>query len=259
MTENNKQLIKKDNELAKKIIISEQEKKKLEEMSKLKSQIVANVSHELRTPLTSIKESFSIVHDGFVGEITKEQKEILETGIRNTKRLIRMVSNLLDVSRIESGKIKVTKKTFELFSFINDLIQTQVKDALKKEITIQKNIFENIGSITTDRDLLSEIFLNILNNAIKYSPPKSEVIINIEEINNEFRFEIADNGAGISKEDLEKIFTRYERLTSTKEEGTGLGLSITKQLINLLHGKIRVESEIGKGSKFIFTLPKNID
>jgi len=227
----------------------------LKKLNKLKSAYVANVSHELKNPLAVIRESMGLVLDKFAGEINGKQKEILEIGKRSMDRLIRLVSNLLDLSQIASGKMKLKEEEIRLNVLVEEVLKTYGGEILKKQLILKKEIPSDIGTIVGDRDKLTEVIINLLNNAIKYTPAGS-ITIKLEGSATEVRFEISDTGPGIPPEYLSKIFDKFERILAEKQEGTGLGLPIAKEIIELHKGKLWVESEAGKGSKFIFILPR---
>lgn len=229
---------------------------KLKEMDKRKSIFVANVSHEFRSPLTIIREALSLVVDGTLGEISLEQKKMLETGRNNIDRLIRLVTDLLDISKIESGKVEMKRQEVDISLLVEEVITGYKEELLKKQINFTKDISSSTGVIWADRDKLTEVIINLLNNAIKYTPEKGSIGVKIEGDDKKVRFEVYDSGPGIAKEHFEKIFDKFERVTAEKQEGTGLGLPIAKDIVGLHKGRIWVESEIGKGSRFIFTLPR---
>lgn len=231
---------------------------KLKKMDKRKSIFVANVSHEFRSPLTIIREALSLVLDGTLGEIRLEQKKMLETGRNNIDRLIRLVTDLLDIAKIESGKIEMKRQEVDISSLAEEIITGYKEELLKKQINFIKNISSLAGVIWADRDKLTEVIINLLNNAIKYTQEKGNIGIKIDGDDKEIRFEVYDSGPGIAKEYFEKIFDKFERITAEKQEGTGLGLPIAKDIVELHKGRIWVESEIGKGSRFIFTLPRDL-
>lgn len=231
---------------------------RLKEMDRRKSDFVANVSHEFKNPLSVIKESLGLVAGGLAGSINAEQKKILETGARNIERLIRLVTDLLDLAKIESGKIGMRRERFDIASLTNEILNTYETDISKNRLILKKDIAGDIGPIWADRDKISQVIINLLNNAIKYTPGGGSVTIKLERAGEEVRFEISDTGPGIAKEDFIKIFDKFERVTTEKYEGTGLGLPIAKDIVELHKGNIMVESEIGKGSKFIFTLPLDL-
>ena len=228
---------------------------KLKEMDRRKSDFVANVSHEFKNPLSIINESLSIVTGGLAGEINAEQKKILETGKKNIERLIRLVTDLLDLAKIEAGKIGMRREQFDIASLTNEILSVYEGEIAKKRLTLKQNIAQGIGSVWADRDKINQVIVNLLNNAIKYTPSGGSVNVKLEKVGDEFRFEISDTGPGIAKEDFAKIFDKFERVTTERHEGTGLGLPIAKDIVELHKGNIWLESEIGKGSKFIFTLP----
>jgi len=227
----------------------------LQEFAERKSVFVANVSHELKNPLGIIRESMSLLLDKFAGEISEKQKEILGIGKRSADRLIRLVSNLLDLSKIEAGKMQLKAEEIHLDVLVEEVLKIYEREISKKQLVLKKEIPSNIGTVVGDRDKLTEVIINLLNNAIKYTTVGS-ITITMAGSATEIRFEIADTGSGIPQESLGKIFDKFERIKTEKQEGTGLGLPIAKDIIELHKGKLWVESEAGKGSKFIFTLPR---
>jgi len=230
---------------------------KLKELDKRKSAFVANVSHEFKNPLTTIKESLSLVVDGAAGEINSKQKKVLTTGKDNIERLLRLVMDLLDLSKIESGKMEMKREEIDLVSLVNGIVSQYEGEISKKKQAFKKDIPQKLGSIWADKDKLTEVIINLLSNAIKYTPSGGNITVKLEEKEKEVRFEISDTGPGIPKEHFQSVFDKFERITAEKEEGTGLGLPIAKDIIELHKGKIWVESESGKGSKFIFVLPRD--
>ena len=231
--------------------------KMLEEVSKRKSDFVANVSHEFKNPLAIIKEGLAMVIERLFGEINVKQKNVLETAKNNIERLIRLTTDLLDISRIEAGVVKLKREKIEIGLLIDEIVANNNTEISKKQLTVKKDIPEDIGLLWADKDKITEVIVNILSNAIKYTPSGGNIAIKLSGTDNEMRFEISDTGAGIAKEDIDKLFNKFERIFAEKQEGTGLGLSIAKDIVELHKGKIWVESEIGSGSKFIFTLPRD--
>ncbi len=228
----------------------------IKEMDKRKSAFVANVSHEFNNPLGIIRGTLSNVLDGLAGEINENQRRMLESAQRNTKRLIRLVNNLLDLSRIESGKIKLNRKWIDVIPLVDEVVAENNSQITKKGLTLTKEFSNAAGSVWADKDKLVEVVTNLLSNAIKYTPLGGKIVIKVSGSRKEVRFEIADSGPGIAKKDFYRLFDKFERLTTDNIEGTGLGLSISKDIIDLHKGKIWAESELGKGSKFVFTLPR---
>lgn len=231
----------------------------LKMLDKMKSDFVSNVSHELRTPLSSIKGSVDNMLDGIIGEVTEKQQQYLFRIKNNTDRLIRLINELLDLSRIESGKIRLKLLPLSIRDMIKDVTENITAVAVEKDIKFLIPDENENFIVIADRDKLNQIFINLLDNAIKFSKERSRIEIKTEQEDNNFiKVSVIDNGMGISEEDKEKIFNRFYQTGNgsvAKTKGTGLGLAITKSLVELHGGKIWVDSEIGKGSKFLFTLP----
>lgn len=228
---------------------------KLKEMDARKSVFVANVSHEFKNPLSIIKESLSLVIDGIAGVVNAEQKRILDVGKQNVERLIRLVSDLLDLAKIEAGKLSMRRERFDAGALLQEILRTYENKISEKRLSLKKDIAQDAGPIWADMDKISQVIINLLSNAIKYTPAGGGIMIKLSRIDRDVRLEISDTGSGIAKEDLTRIFDKFERVTIEKHEGTGLGLPITKDIVELHKGRIWVESEAGKGSKFIVTLP----
>jgi signal transduction histidine kinase len=154
--------------------------------------------------------------------------------------------------------MELKREKIEIGLLIDEIVANNGEEISKKQLTIKKAIPEDIGLLWADKDKVTQIIVNILSNAIKYTPSGGNIAITLSSNDNEMRFEISDTGSGLAKKDIDKLFNKFERIFSEKQEGTGLGLSIAKDIVELHKGKIWVESEIGKGSRFIFTLPKNL-
>ena len=158
---------------------------------------------------------------------------------------------------MESGVVELKREKVVVGPLIDEIVFNNGEGISKKRIKVKKYIPEDIGPLWADKDKVTQVIVNILSNAIKYTPSGGNITIKLLGTNNEVRFEISDTGAGIAKKDIDKLFNKFERIFAEKQEGTGLGLSIAKDIVELHKGKIWVESEIGKGSKFIFTLPRD--
>lgn len=231
----------------------------LKELNKAKSNFVSAVSHELRTPLTSIKGYASILMAGKLGEVTPAQKERLEKIDKHSNNLAHLINNLLDIARIESGRVQMTIKETsikEVLDSVIDIITPQVKN---KGISLKLSNKSKSDKIMADQGQLERVFLNLLSNAVKFIPEKGEISISAEDKDSFIEFSVEDNGMGIPKHDLEKVFEEFFRSDNAQSEGikgTGLGLSLVKQIVEAHRGKIWVESELGKSTKFSFTVPK---
>ncbi len=229
----------------------------LKEMDRRKSAFVANVSHEFKNPLSTISGALDTILAGITGEINPKQKSMLEIGKRNAERLIRLVTDLLDISKIEAGKMELKREAIDIEALVDEITAANAIGLSKKQLTLKRDIPRNIGSLRADKDKLTEVIVNLLSNAIKYTPSGGNISIGLSGTRNEIRFEISDTGPGIARKDFYKLFDKFERITAERYEGTGLGLSIAKDIVELHKGKIWVESELGKGSKFIFTIPRD--
>ncbi|MFC1624183.1 ATP-binding protein [Candidatus Omnitrophota bacterium] len=240
--------------ITKKLLIYSAERKRADEE---KSAFVSNVSHEFKNPLNVIRGFLTLITDEAIGKINSQQKEILELAKNAINRFIRLVKDLLDLSKIEAGKMGIKKEKVDIILLVDEILRFHERELSKKELALKKEISQGIDLIWADKDKLSGVIINLLNNAIKYSPPGGNITVRLERAGGDIRFEVSDTGPGISKGSFHKIFNKFDRITAGGQEGTGLGLPIAKDIIELHKGKIWIESELGKGSKFIFTLPIN--
>lgn len=227
----------------------------LKELDSMKSNFVANVAHELRTPLTLIKGNLDNIEKGFAGEVQPKQKEIMGDVFRIVDRLARLVNDLLDVSKIESGKMELKKEDLDVVKLAEEALKGFDNVASKKKISIKREFSKGSINISADQDKLTQVFVNLVGNALKFTD-KGKVSVRITELQDEVQVEIQDTGPGMTKEQCEKIFDKFVRVVAEKKEGTGLGLPIAKDIVALHKGRMRVESALGKGSTFIFNLPK---
>ncbi|MBU1146804.1 MAG: response regulator [Candidatus Omnitrophica bacterium] len=227
----------------------------LKGLDRMKSDFVANVAHELRTPLTLIKGNLDNIEKGFAGEVQPKQKEIMGDVFRIVDRLARLVNDLLDVSKIESGKMELKKEDLDVVKLAEEALKGFDNVASKKKISIKREFSKGSINISADQDKLTQVFVNLVGNALKFTD-KGEVSVRITELQDEVQVEIQDTGPGMTKEQCEKIFDKFVRVVAEKKEGTGLGLPIAKDIVALHKGRMRVESALGKGSTFIFNLPK---
>ena len=227
----------------------------LKELDRMKSDFVANVVHELRTPLTIIKGNLDNIDKGFAGEVHPKQKEILGDVFRVINRLARLVNDLLDLSKIESGKMELNKESLDIVALAGEIVKTFETLASAKNVSLVKEFPGNALNVNADKDKLTQVFINLMGNAIKFTDNGS-VTIRIIDMQGEVEVEIQDTGLGIPQDQADKIFDKFVRVVAEKKEGTGLGLPIAKDIVVLHKGRMRIESEVGKGSKFIFILPK---
>ena len=225
-----------------------------ERLEQLRKDFIANVSHEFRTPLTVIKGSIEALNDG-----TIEKKEDIERYhsriLSETKILQRLVGDLLELSRLQSGKISVNEEKVHIPSLLSDVTKSMQTIAVKKEIAIEYTPIEDVPPVLGDYDRLRQLFTIFIDNAIKYSPEKTKIQIGIT-VKNNLEITIEDNGYGISEEELRYVWDRfYKADKSRKGNGTGLGLAIAKHLIQLHGGNVIMQSSLGKGTTVTVYLP----
>ncbi|MFQ6122840.1 MAG: ATP-binding protein [Dehalococcoidales bacterium] len=232
--------------------------RKLEVASQAKSQFLASMSHELRTPLNAIIGFTQLMLDEVPGKINDEQRDCLSDVLDSGQHLLNLVSDVLDLSKVEMGKIELKLRALNLTAVIADVTKTvkPMLDANKHELTVSME--EGLPQVRADKSRLRQTFFNLLSNAIKFTPPRGRIAIQASREGDWCQVSVVDNGPGIEKEVQERIFeifTRSETLPDGKKGGTGLGLALTRQFVELMGGRIWLESEYGKGSRFTFTLP----
>ena len=235
-----------------------QELKKIDEM---KSEFVSVASHELRTPLAAIKNAVQLMLQGKTGEINENQTKFLSMAERNINRLTSILNSLLDLSRIESGKIGLKFEEMDLRGSIEFILSSLKPQTNGKSIQFKMEIQEELPSVYGDREKLEQILTNLVGNATKFTPEGGEISVSAKPSEEEeamVAISVRDSGIGIPEDQLDKVFEKFHQVEDSLRRsitGTGLGLAITKGLVEAQHGKIWVESELGKGSTFTFTLP----
>ena len=228
------------------------------EADRAKSEFISTVSHELRTPMTSIKGYADLLMLGMAGPLDEQQKRFIEIIRNNAERMVALVSDLLDISRIESGRMQLDLRTLHIHEVVGQVLNTLQGRVLSKGLALQVDVPEDLPPVWGDSNRVAQILTNLISNAIQYTPPGGRVTISAHPNENMLEVSIADTGIGISKEDQRKIFDRFFRADDPlvqETSGTGLGLPITASLVQMHGGQIWVESELGEGSTFTFTLP----
>jgi PAS domain S-box-containing protein len=226
--------------------------------SKTKSEFLANMSHELRTPLNSIIGFSEILHDQTFGPANEKQMRYLENVLTSSKHLLTLINDILDLSKVEAGKMDIIYEDFTVSSVINEVKTLVVSIASKKNIIIDVNVDEKLTTIHADVAKFKQILFNLMSNAIKFSANGGSVTINARRINDMAQVSITDTGMGISKKDQKKLFQPFmqaDASASRQFEGTGLGLALTKRFVEMHGGKVWIESELNRGSTFTFTIP----
>lgn len=231
----------------------------MKQLDRAKDEFLASVSHELRTPLTSIMGYLELLKDEVDdGNISKQFSGMLDAIDRNSVRLLDLIENVLTASRIESGKLELSPAVFPVSQLISTATEAIVPQANSKQIDIDIQISPDIAAVTGDIALLDRALLNLLSNAVKFTPPGGTITIAAKEVPGNIEISVADTGMGISQDEIGHMFTKFYRTTEAKQQviqGTGLGLSITKAIIEAHSGAITVESTLGQGTKFTFTIP----
>lgn len=233
------------------------------QVEKMKDEFVSVVSHELRTPLTSIHGSLGMLTSGLLSTTSEQGKRLLEIATDSTERLVRLINDILDIERIESGKVKMERENCDLRDLINSAINIMQPLADKAGVSLSihnSNSSSNISSIQlwADPDRIIQTLTNLFSNAIKFSEPGSTVYLMTELQKDQVLVTVQDTGRGIPEDKLESIFERFQQVDSSdsrNHDGTGLGLAICKSIVQQHGGKIWVESVLGEGSSFYFTLP----
>ena len=253
------------------VLLHEQVRKKAEELTALteqleklkdaKTELISTVSHELRTPLTSIKEAISLVLEGAAGEINKNQEKFLRMASKNVDRLVNLTESILDSSRAEAGKMEMRRELVSITGIAGEVVASLKVQADKKKIAFRNHCRDSLPRIYADRERITRVFTNLLGNALKFTPEGGSITIEGEDIGADLRIDVIDTGEGIPADKFEIIFDKYARLDRSSLQnvkGTGLGLAIARDIIKGHKGNIWVESELGKGSRFSFTLPQDL-
>ncbi len=230
--------------------------RELKKTGELKTQFLNVASHELRTPLTPTIAQLQMILQGYFGELTAEQKKSLETVLRSTQSLERLIEDILDISRLESGTMKFIMTWANLNDVLEGAVETMRPKALHKNIDIALKL-DKVPQTVIDKDRISQVIINLINNAIKFTEEGSMIFVNMEDDGERAVIYVKDTGPGIKDEDIERIFKPFEQAVVNKagEEGSGLGLAICKGIVKFHGGDIWVESMQGKGSTFAFTIP----
>jgi PAS domain S-box-containing protein len=233
--------------------------RRLKELDRMKSDFVSNVSHELRTPLTAIKGSVDNMLDGITGSLNEKQSRYLNRIKSNADRLGRLITDLLDLSKIEAGKIDLRPAYLTVNLLAKEVVEVLRTVAGEKLINLEVVSSEDNVQVWGDRDKVVQILMNLVGNALKFTPLHGEISVAIEKLDAEWvKLSVADTGPGIPAEEAAKIFDKFyqvEQSNKQKTRGTGLGLAISKALVDMHGGKIWIESGVDRGSVFSFTLP----
>jgi PAS domain S-box-containing protein len=232
---------------------------KLRRLDELKSNFLSSVSHELRTPIAIMREGVSLCLDGIAGSVTETQQELLTHSLESIDRLAHLISDLLDVSNIESGKFRLKRSSLDVCKIVHEVMNLYHQEAREKGITFKEKLPGKPVKLFADKDKVSQILKNLISNAIRFTNSGGKITIGVLERKDVIECRVADTGIGIAEKNIPSLFSKFEQFGRTDGpgyQGTGLGLTIAKGLVQKHGGKIWVESELNEGTTFWFTLEK---
>jgi signal transduction histidine kinase len=227
------------------------------ETERLKDEFISVVSHEMRTPLTAIRAGLGLLAGGVLDRYPERGRQTLDMAVRNADRLVRLINDVLDLERMASGKLQMDAQPYSVAEMM-----TQAADSVRT-MTEGPDLLLVVspcaGKVTADPDRISQVLVNLLGNAIKFSPAEGTVWLGAEARGDEVVFSVRDQGRGIPQDKLEAVFERFQQVDASdarRNNGTGLGLAICRAIVEQHGGRIWVESTLGRGSTFLFTLPR---
>jgi signal transduction histidine kinase len=231
--------------------------KELETASQHKSDFLANMSHELRTPLNAIIGFSQVLREGMFGEVNEKQKEYLDDILSSGNHLLSLINDVLDLSKVEAGQVELQLAPFSLQDALERGVSMVRERATKDGVQVALHANGGLGVVTGDERRIRQVIFNLLSNAVKFTPTGGLVDVTATHSNGELKVSVSDTGPGIAAEDLDRIFEEFQQTEAgaRQHEGTGLGLALSKRFVELHGGRIWCDSEVGKGSTFVFTLP----
>jgi signal transduction histidine kinase len=236
----------------------EDKSRQIEAANRHKSEFLANMSHELRTPLTAIIGFSEVLSDKLFGELNDKQDEYMGDIVSSGRHLLSLINDILDLSKVEAGRMELDVTRFDLPMAIDNALILIRERATRHGIKVDHTIDERLGEFVGDERKFKQILLNLLSNAVKFTPEGGSISVSAALAEDAVEVTVSDTGIGIAPENQQAIFEEFRQVgtdAAKKREGTGLGLTLTKKFVELHGGTIRVESAVGKGSTFTFTLP----
>jgi signal transduction histidine kinase len=234
-------------------------KERAESSDRLKSAFLATMSHELRTPLNGIIGFSEFLMDGKAGAINPKQKDYLNDVLNSGRHLLQLINNLLDLSKIEAGKMIFAPETFRISAALREVCSVVYPLAQRKNVEIHHHVVPAVDEVRLDLAKFKQVLYNLLSNAVKFNRERGKIDVFVDGSSDRFCLRVSDSGIGIKPEDVSKLFVEFQQLDSSlsrRYEGTGLGLALTRRIVGLQDGEIKVSSEVGKGTTFIVELPR---
>jgi signal transduction histidine kinase len=226
----------------------------LESLERLRRELVANVSHELKTPISALRAHLENLLDG----VEEPDPETLQVMLSQSERLSRLVDQLLDLSRLESGELTLRREGVPLGPLVAEVLSEVEVVRSGREVRVEDQVSDDIPLVFADRERLHQVLFNLLDNAVRLTPPGGEVVVSARRVDGRCEVSVADTGPGIPAEHLPRLFERFYRVDPARardDGGTGIGLAIARSVVEAHGGRIRAESEVGRGSVFTFDLP----
>jgi signal transduction histidine kinase len=232
--------------------------RQLEVANQHKSEFLANMSHELRTPLNAVIGFSEALLDRMFGDVNEKQEEYLQDIFSSGRHVLSLINDILDLSKIEAGRMELEQAEFDVPMAIDNAMTLVRERAMRHGIQLERTVAADVGALVGDERKVKQVLLNLLSNAVKFTPEGGRVEVRAGAVNGDVQISVSDTGIGIAPEDQQAIFEEFRQVGrdhAGKREGTGLGLALAKRFVELHGGTLRVESELGKGSTFTFTLP----
>jgi signal transduction histidine kinase len=229
----------------------------LEAASRHKSEFLASMSHELRTPLNAIIGFSQVLRDEMFGEVNERQAEYLDDIVSSGNHLLELINDVLDLSKVEAGQVELEIAPFSLRDVLERGVVMVRERATRDGVSVALAAHADAEVVEGDERRIRQVIFNLLSNAVKFTPAGGAIDVDSSRVNGEVRVAVSDTGPGVAPEDRERIFDEFQQAEAglDQREGTGLGLAVSRRLVELHGGRIWVESEPGKGSTFVFTLP----